>query len=535
LTGLGGLLVARLTRELSCLPQVRATLAAERQQWGRAAEADRHAKRRRMERLVRQLRATLRGCTGRARGPPTHGNHAHVIRGALTTGLAWCCATQLRAEADHAAKRTRMLQDIIADRVRIPLARKRATRRCIQGARGTARLGTALPYRVDRGWTVTHRAGQLQAPTPVAHAGGTAVAGTKLRRAEADHAAERTRMLQDSIADRVRIPLARKRAPRRCIRGARGTARLGTALPYRVDRGWTVTHRAGQLQAPTPVADAGGTPVRASAAASAAASPPAAVAAPGRREEREYTTTLGTFKWFRDLEKADGDIPVGDPCASAPWPRHRCWLPGGNRVCHVFAVKYDGGNKAVVFLCKLRGYQLDIRRHWYRGIITEGGPARPQGWMTDPSGPAAHAPSALVVFLRGNPDAATSLRCLLTAKQARHKSGGPLATGAPATASEHGTAADRQQVRAHPRAAAATARATLRSLAVYEAAHKHPLLAASIRAQATAAARREVAHPLVAIRRACKATAPAAQSPAPPATSAQLRMDALSTDSWSTA
>jgi hypothetical protein len=245
---------------------------------------------------------------------------------------------------------------------------------------------------------------------------------------------------------------------------------------------------------------------------------------------RTYTNAFGAFRWTINLEKNAGDVSVGDPCATSSYPRGRSWMPGGNHVQHVLAVKYNGADKVLVFLCKLRGYQLDREHHWFRGITT--GASNDRSWMTDPAGPSTAAPAALAAFFNSYPATLTNLRNLLTSKQAKSKGKAALATGAPATAPMHGIAADRRQVRAHPRAAAASARAALRSLAVDEAAHKHPLLAASIRTQAAAATGREAVHPLVAIRRACRPPPTVAtQSPAP-MTMPRGGLEALSDDSW---
>jgi hypothetical protein len=250
-----------------------------------------------------------------------------------------------------------------------------------------------------------------------------------------------------------------------------------------------------------------------------------------------WNTDLGTFEWPPSLEADEGDVPVGVPVASATWPRSRSWLPGGHAVKHVLAARFNATDKALVFMCKLRGYALDDKKHWYRGVMSTGG--RGKGWMTGPSGPAATAPAALTAFLGRYPDVAAKMRGLLAERQAKNNARGAAAeaaSGAPAIAPAHGTEVDGPPVRARPRAAAATARAALRSLAVAEAAHKHPLLAATIRAQAAAGARREAVHPLVAIRRACVPTPPTAAGEAPTpglrATSVQRNLDALSADSW---
>jgi hypothetical protein len=248
-----------------------------------------------------------------------------------------------------------------------------------------------------------------------------------------------------------------------------------------------------------PVPDAVARPGVATASATAASSPQDAVATPA---VRTYTNAFGAFRWTIDLEKNAGDVSVGDPCATSSYPRGRSWMPGGNHVQHVLAVKYQGGDKVIAFLCKLRGYQLDRERHWFRGVAT--GASNDRSWMTDPAGPSAAAPAALAAFFESYPATLTNLRNMLTSKQAKGKARAAVATGAPATAPTDCTAVDRRQARPPPRAAAASARAALRSLAVDEAARKHPLFAASIRAQAATATRREAVHPLVAIRRACR-------------------------------
>jgi hypothetical protein len=210
-------------------------------------------------------------------------------------------------------------------------------------------------------------------------------------------------------------------------------------------------------------------------------------------------------------------------------------------VAHVLAVRFSRTTRACTFLCKLDDYALDTQHHWYRGFFNQ---ASSQGWLT-PSGLNGTAPPAVRVFLRRYPDVARELRVLLTdtksKKKARQAGTGPADDEAQAsnvrpTDPVRDTARptpDTRPVRGRPRAAATMARAALLSLAVAEAADKHPLVALSVRAQAAAAARREVGHPLVAARRACgPPNTVAAQSPAPQAPTARGDLGSTSDDSW---
>lgn len=282
---------------------------------------------------------------------------------------------------------------------------------------------------------------------------------------------------------------------------ARRKARLEEVFADLTSGTGSVPHGGG---APTPASPADAVPPP---------SPPHPPAAPSDvPDDRTFVNGFGTFTWASALEAAPGDVAVGAAGAAVPWAVGPGWLPQGHQVERVLAVRFSRTTRACTFLCKLDHYALDTEHHWYRGFFNQ---ASSQGWLTA-SGINGTAPPAVRAFLRRYSDVARELRVLLTdtksKKKARQAGTGPADDEAQAsnvrpTDPVRGTARptpDTRPVRGRPRAAATTARAALLSLAVAEAADKHPLVALSVRAQAAAAARREAGHPLVAVRRACR-------------------------------